>query len=287
MKELGFLERLEAKLERIEKAIDCIQKFSGAIQGVVEETSEGLPMPPVGEVETAAPLPPISEVEQTALPPAAPHDVELDSDGVPWDERIHSSSKKRNKAGTGPWAKRKGITDELYTQVTQELKAAQAGKSAQAAPGLAGGSAPSPEGMAPPAPTTQAPPTPDNKRIAIEAINKLTKECNVNYDAVIQYFIDNFNVTGFDQLRGDDFEAVANDINLWVGRFKSANDLVAKIRQIYVANVSVIEPYITQCFNHATLQDIACTKLEDVAYDRLDPVEQALATLHNQCSNPG
>lgn len=52
---------------------------------------------------------------------AAPAGVELDADGVPWDERIHSSSKK--KTAKNVWAKRKNLPDGLHEQVTAQLKA--------------------------------------------------------------------------------------------------------------------------------------------------------------------
>ena len=48
--------------------------------------------------------------------------VELDADGVPWDERIHSSNKDQTKAGY--WQKRRSLPDGLYESVTAELKAA-------------------------------------------------------------------------------------------------------------------------------------------------------------------
>lgn len=49
--------------------------------------------------------------------------VELDKDGVPWDERIHSGSKAKTEKGV--WKKRKGVDDALYTSLTAQLKAQQ------------------------------------------------------------------------------------------------------------------------------------------------------------------
>lgn len=49
--------------------------------------------------------------------------VETDKQGVVWDERIHSSSKKQT--GKGLWAKRKNLPDGLYEQVTAELLSGQ------------------------------------------------------------------------------------------------------------------------------------------------------------------
>jgi hypothetical protein len=43
----------------------------------------------------------------------------LDSNGTPWDERIHSSSK--TKTNDGIWKRRKGVSDELFDEVMLEL----------------------------------------------------------------------------------------------------------------------------------------------------------------------
>lgn len=61
---------------------------------------------------------PVQEVVQQAK-----IDAEADKQGVPWDERIHSSSKKQT--GKGLWAKRKNLPDGLYEQVTAELLSGQ------------------------------------------------------------------------------------------------------------------------------------------------------------------
>lgn len=49
---------------------------------------------------------------------------EVDKQGAPWDERIHSSSKKLVK-GTGLWAKRRNLPDGLYEQITAQLISGQ------------------------------------------------------------------------------------------------------------------------------------------------------------------
>lgn len=46
---------------------------------------------------------------------------ELDSTGLPWDERIHASGKSRNKDGS--WRLRRGVEPATVTSVTQELHA--------------------------------------------------------------------------------------------------------------------------------------------------------------------
>lgn len=55
------------------------------------------------------------------VPPAPLGGGALDSAGIPWDERIHSSTKGTNKDGT--WSRRRNTPDELFASVMAELKA--------------------------------------------------------------------------------------------------------------------------------------------------------------------
>lgn len=105
------------------------------------------PAPPVAvaPAPVAPPAPPAPVTGTSAAP--APQSVALDSDGVPWDGRIHSTS--RSKLASGQWKLRRGIDKAEAARVTAELKAVQAG-----APSAA--SAP----VAPPPVVTAAPPAP-------------------------------------------------------------------------------------------------------------------------------
>lgn len=48
-------------------------------------------------------------------------DEGLDTEGVPWDERIHSATKSKVKDGT--WKKKRGVEKEEYNKIKEELKA--------------------------------------------------------------------------------------------------------------------------------------------------------------------
>lgn len=126
----------------------------------------GLPTPPPAAVPSA-PSPAVTAAAPTA--PAAPTSpaggVELDIDGLPWDNRIHASGEggKRPKNADGRWRKKRGVNDEaLVKRVENELRAAMV------APGAAVTAPPSsassavvptpPPAAAPTAPS--APPTP-------------------------------------------------------------------------------------------------------------------------------
>lgn len=59
----------------------------------------------------------------TPAAPVTPHvvDGQLDSEGLPWDERIHASSKALVKDGT--WRTKRNLDENVLFQVRSELKA--------------------------------------------------------------------------------------------------------------------------------------------------------------------
>jgi hypothetical protein len=46
--------------------------------------------------------------------------LEVDAEGLPWDERIHSGNKTKVQAGT--WTRRRNIPDEYYESIRNELR---------------------------------------------------------------------------------------------------------------------------------------------------------------------
>lgn len=87
-----------------------------------------------------------STAPATATTEAAPTGT-LDSTGLPWDERIHSSNKKMTDKGV--WVARRNVADAVRASVTAEIRATLA----------AGGAAPAVTQTAPPATATTAPPS--------------------------------------------------------------------------------------------------------------------------------
>ena len=80
------------------------------------------PPPPAAppEIPAAAPPPPAAP-EVPATVPAGPA-VELDIDGIPWDARIHATTKSKTKDGR--WKKMRGSDPVLVEAVRAELLAA-------------------------------------------------------------------------------------------------------------------------------------------------------------------
>lgn len=120
--------------------------------------------------------------EQAQVTPQQVKDAELDNEGMPWDERIHASTK--TKTAKGIWTKRKGVNDATRDAVVAELRQQYpADESADEAPAAAAPTAPT---VAPPAaaPTISVPgaaPTPYTELVDWLAKNtgdgkKLSKE---------------------------------------------------------------------------------------------------------------
>ena len=125
------------------------------------------PEPPAPTTEPPAPT--TEPPEQPEQP--APTGVDVDSDGLPWDERIHAGSRKK-LAKTDQWKKKRGVSDEEIARVEAELRQVMAIPAEQpAAPApapVATTEAPQPPAAteqpaapAPPAPVAPAPTTTD------------------------------------------------------------------------------------------------------------------------------
>lgn len=59
-------------------------------------------------------------------------DEEVDADGLPWDERIHSGNRK--KTAKGVWQRRRGVKDVTYDEVVEELRGGKAEENLPEAP---------------------------------------------------------------------------------------------------------------------------------------------------------
>jgi len=99
---------------------------------------------PATATEQTPPPPPPATTEQAATPPP-PTTVDVDSEGLPWDARIHSSGKTKLKKDN-TWKLKKGIPEQEVVAVKEELRAAMGVTTEQTPP--------------PPPATEQTPPPP-------------------------------------------------------------------------------------------------------------------------------
>lgn len=83
-----------------------------------EVPQDGVPMPPS---VASVPAPPSTVPEVPAAPSTSAPSGELDVNGLPWDGRIHASSKTRNADGS--WRQRRNLSPVTLETVMAELRA--------------------------------------------------------------------------------------------------------------------------------------------------------------------
>ena len=98
---------------------DDVQSLTGATaEDVVENLKSFVTIQP--EQNPHEDITVSGQAQTLTLPePAKPVD-ELDADGLPWDERIHSGN--HEKTNKGVWRRRRGVQDAYFDQIVAELK---------------------------------------------------------------------------------------------------------------------------------------------------------------------
>jgi len=218
--ELGILERIEAKLD----------KLLGAESAPAEAGRWK-----TDRVEVAAPeLTPTVEVQPELPVEESKGSGMLDDGGYEWDERIHSSNKK--KTAKGIWTRRRGIDDSLYNQVIAEQTINPPEGSEEAdINALDVPEAPSvPTPPAPPSPSVPTPPAvkPEDelKKKVMASIANLTTRFGVDFDKVIAQLPDN--VKSFDALDSSKYQEVSVAMEAWEGWLDLCQDENVTIQTI-------------------------------------------------------
>lgn len=206
---MGLMEQLLSKLDALNTRLDALEN------GQVMK-----PISVVGETDTLEPV-----VDLTATAPLA----ELDKNGIPWDERIHAGTKRKNADGS--WSLKKGVDKELVAEIISEYQE-----------NLVGGNeepeveqqkpAPTPPGK--PVPTKPAP-TPPGKPVppqkpeaagdttkAARAANTLVNDFKVDYDDIVETLLKPLGVDAFGSLTMEQANEVLKGLEAWV---KSLTDL--------------------------------------------------------------
>lgn len=173
----GMTDDMAAALEEI--VVDSVAKeqtqFAASLPG--DDGSEECDVDPaevgfgeVGNVSNTADAPtpdatvPASDATTVSAPSVVPQVGTVtaplnDANGLPWDERIHSSSKNLNADGT--WRTKRGLNPIIKNQVEAELRATKAAQGVYALPPT--GNVPPP----PPAPIAGAAVTPEATPAAV------------------------------------------------------------------------------------------------------------------------
>lgn len=131
----GFMMALAGKLEEAEEVTEDKpaadptpeKAFGGILENYkpesakISETGPHLVIPPPPPAVAAAPPPPPPPIPNPASPTVPPSGgATLDKEGLPWDERIHASSRGLNADGT--WRKKRGVTSDQVKSVEDQLR---------------------------------------------------------------------------------------------------------------------------------------------------------------------
>lgn len=90
--------------------------ISGTASIAPEPEKNDIPLVPAPPVE----VPAVTTSTSTTTATATPAGVELDSEGIPWDGRIHSSSKKK-LVENGRWKLIRGVDKDLVEEIKAQL----------------------------------------------------------------------------------------------------------------------------------------------------------------------
>lgn len=101
---------LDPNVQPVRTFADVVQSETVHVDTPVPTLVANVPPPPV-----APPVIPVATVAPSAAIP-----VELDKDGFPWDDRIHSSSREKIKDGT--WKIKRGTPQPLVDNVRAQLR---------------------------------------------------------------------------------------------------------------------------------------------------------------------
>ena len=218
---MGLLEQLLARLDTLNARLDVLEgkDVTVNIQPVIKKTiSEG-------------------EVEIKGDSPAEPA-VELDKNGIPWDERIHAGTKRKNADGT--WSLKKGVDKELAAQIIAEYQSAPAAPATTTVP--AAPAAPAKPGVpTPPAPPAApakpgvpaAPAKPEEAGPTVKAArlsNVLINDMGVDYDLVIAGVLAPRGYDQFGSVTTEEAADVLKDLEKWEENLKNLVKEFADLR---------------------------------------------------------
>ena len=213
---MGLLEQLLERLEKLNARLDALER-GGPVTAQTATTTPG----------------PVVDADPVATP-------ELDSAGLPWDERIHAGTKRQNADGS--WTLKKGVDKELVAQVIEELKGASASTtpattpSAPVKPGTpATPAAPVKPGApaTPVTPSAPAKPSADGATVkAAKAANTLTNQYGVDYDDIVATLLKPLGVEMFGSLTTDQADEVLKGLESWVAELSTLTEEFDGIRDM-------------------------------------------------------
>ncbi|UNY40112.1 hypothetical protein KLEA5_gp34 [Aeromonas phage vB_AveS_KLEA5] len=225
---MGLLEQLMAKLDIVIANQNAMMK--------------GQPVSVTVENNTDATL--VTEQTETSVTVTT---VELDKNGIQWDERIHAGTKRKNADGT--WSLKKGVDKELAAQIIAEYQSAAPAAETETTTAPSKPSAPA----APSAPTPPAPPAkpgvpaaPSKPGVpsapkaedagptvkAARLSNVLINDMGVDYDLVIAGVLTPLGYDQFGSVPAEQAADVLKDLEKWEENLKNLVKEFADLRSM-------------------------------------------------------
>lgn len=212
---MGLLEQLLARLDTLNARLDKLengQPASVTVENKVEGTT--------------------TTVEQTEAGVTVTTTVELDKNGIPWDERIHAGTKRKNADGT--WSMKKGVDKELAAQIIAEYQSATVTTTVPAAPAKPGVPTPPVPPAAPAKPGVPAAPSkPEEAGPTVKAArlsNVLINDMGVDYDLVIAGVLAPRGYDQFGSVTTEEAADVLKDLEKWEENLKNLVKEFADLR---------------------------------------------------------
>lgn len=214
-------------------------------------------------------------------------EVELDDEGYPWDERIHTDKKTKmqSKLVTGGkmWKLKRGTDPELAKSVRAESKLAadpaEIKKPVVPAPKskvvpAAGKKLPVPKGKVVPAPKVD-----NNKAIRLECIaviNRAVNEYGVEYDDLLAVLKTEFDCASFEELVDDQYKPLLVSLTKIVEQYDAINTMN---KEIYAwggdEHAETIDAGLLSFY-----AELGKTKLGEVHYSDLETIYEEISEYH-------
>lgn len=294
----GIFEQLLAEQKQTNVLLEGILRALGKTPTVTLESTVDAVTAQAGS--TATPSLVDASAQETETDTNEEAGLVLDKDGVPWDERIHSSNKKQG-AKNGLWQKKRGVDDKYHAEITAQLKNGRDLAAAQneaietgatipqpdKAPALTEGAAPPP----PPAPApAAAPPAPapaanDDRRLAINAIDSLCTAYDLHSTSTLQagalidtfncYCTEYFGVPTFAEVAPEHYPQIVSNCGQWAAELVILNKHVKTLLDTYAADISLIEPHIVNVLGAPNTGQVDFSKLIETK----QRMEQYVATV--------
>lgn len=243
----GILERIEARLEAIEAQLAELVAQTHVVAPTVDELAVAdLPTPTMddarAELEKAndtmekSPAPTVEEKAESVESPVA--DVELDSDGVPFNIEIHSGkptdTPEKRQNVKGQWKMRRGGDRAAYDAWRESHKAGGAAPTPQPEVQATPPSTPPPvvdTGATPPpsSPTLSAPPSaPEQvnpRQGVLKEINELTQTYGVQHTQIDDVFVKHGSDT-LDGIPQGNLAALETELKGWADYLELCQSLI-------------------------------------------------------------